>query len=135
LPLHSYFSAAPLPADFESASLPAGRFKPATTILLPMQKPVPHQAVRGQSPIRKILLCVTGLSPQIVTETLFALAVESSPPWIPDEIRLITTQRGAENARLMLLSDHPGWFRRLCDDWGLSHIAFDAANIEILSQS
>jgi CRISPR-associated protein (TIGR02584 family) len=100
-----------------------------------MQKPVPHQAVRGQSPIRKILLCVTGLSPQIVTETLFALAVESSPPWIPDEIRLITTQRGAENARLMLLSDHPGWFRRLCDDWGLPHIAFDAANIEILKNN
>jgi CRISPR-associated protein (TIGR02584 family) len=81
---------------------------------------------------KKILVCVTGLSPQIVTETLFALSVEQSPRWIPDEIRLITTQRGADNARLMLLSDQPGWFHRLCLDWGLPPIAFDASHICIL---
>jgi CRISPR-associated protein (TIGR02584 family) len=81
---------------------------------------------------RKILVCVTGLSPQVVTETLYALSVAQEPRWIPDEIRLITTQRGADNARLMLLSEQPGWFYRLCKDWGVPTIAFDASHIEIL---
>jgi len=81
---------------------------------------------------KKILVCVTGLSPQIVTETLFALSVAQSPSWIPDEIWLITTQRGADNARLMLLSDQPGWFHRLRQDWGLPPMAFDASRICIL---
>lgn len=80
----------------------------------------------------KILLCVTGLSPQIVTETLFALSVSQEPRWIPDEIRLITTKRGADNARLTLLSDNPGWFHRLCKDWNLPAIAFDSTHIEVL---
>ncbi|WP_297727924.1 CRISPR-associated ring nuclease Csm6 [Limnohabitans sp. Rim8] len=81
---------------------------------------------------RRILLCVTGLSPQIVTETLFALSVNQTPRWIPDEIHLITTRRGADNARLMLLSDNPGWFHRLCHDLKLPPIAFDATNIAVL---
>lgn len=81
---------------------------------------------------KRILLCVTGLSPQIVTETLYALCVQQDPPWVPDEVRLVTTQRGAENARLMLLSQAPGWFNRLCSDWRLGKIAFDANCIEVL---
>ena len=36
---------------------------------------------------RRILLAVTGLSPQIVTETLYALAVKGNPAWVPTEIR------------------------------------------------
>ncbi len=81
---------------------------------------------------RRILICVTGLSPQIVTETLFALSVSQTPRWVPDEIRLITTQRGADNARLTLLSDNPGWFHRMCRDWQLPPIAFDSSHIEVL---
>lgn len=84
---------------------------------------------------RKILLCVTGLSPQIVTETLYALAVGKDVKWIPSEIRLLTTTRGAENARLMLLSDQPGWFHRLCQDWELPRIAFDDSHIEVITNS
>lgn len=84
---------------------------------------------------RRILLCVTGLSPQIVTETLYALSVSNQPAWIPHEVRLVTTQRGAENARLMLLSENPGWFHRLCEDWKLPPIAFSASHIEILQDA
>jgi CRISPR-associated protein (TIGR02584 family) len=81
---------------------------------------------------KRILLAVTGLSPQIVTETLYALAVERKPAWIPDEIHLITTRRGEENARLALLSDKPGWFHRLRDDYGLPEIAFSQDNIHVI---
>jgi CRISPR-associated protein (TIGR02584 family) len=83
-------------------------------------------------PVKRILVCVTGLSPQIVTETLYALATSQQLPWVPDEIRIITTMRGAENARLMLLSDNPGWFHRLCQDWRLPKISFDTSHIDIL---
>jgi len=81
---------------------------------------------------RRILLAVTGLSPQIVTETLYALAVGSDEPFIPTELHLITTADGAERAKLLLLSDKPGWFHRLCADYQLPDIAFDSKHIHVL---
>lgn len=80
---------------------------------------------------RRILLAVTGLTPQIVTETLYALACREQAPWIPDEIHLVTTATGAENARLNLLLPD-GWFHRLCADYHLPAIQFPAENIHIL---
>ena len=82
---------------------------------------------------RRILLAVTGLSPQIVTETLYALAVKGSPIFVPTEIRIITTQRGAEEARRTLLSDDPGWFHRLRKDYRLPVIAFAAEDIRVIA--
>lgn len=82
---------------------------------------------------RKILLAVTGLSPQIVTETLYALAVAADRPWVPDEIRLITTAEGAERARLTLLEPNSGHFHALCRDYGLTgQIAFVPENILLI---
>ena len=81
----------------------------------------------------KILLAVTGLTPQIVTETLYALTVDSPNPWIPDEIRLITTAEGAERARLTLLDAETGHFHALCRDYDLTgQIHFDAASITVI---
>src|SRR5262249_42724217 len=80
---------------------------------------------------RRVLLAVTGLSPQIVTETLYVLAVKQK--WIPTEIQVITTARGAENARLTLLSDHPGWVHRLREDSRLPEIRFGAENIHVIN--
>jgi CRISPR-associated protein (TIGR02584 family) len=88
-----------------------------------------QQADRPGSCERRVLLAVTGLSPQIVTETLYALAVTEKPTWIPSEIRIITTLRGAAIARDSLLADDPGWIRRLCADYGLPEIAFGADHI------
>ena len=85
--------------------------------------------VHSASP-RRVLLAVTGLTPQIVTETLYALAVAQAEPWIPTEIRLITTTEGAERALLSLLDSKDGQFHALCRDYGLSgQIAFSAENI------
>jgi CRISPR-associated protein (TIGR02584 family) len=81
---------------------------------------------------RRVLLAVTGLTPQIVTETLYALAVKEKPGWVPTELRIITTRRGAEKARQTLLSDDPGWFRRLCADYRLPEIAFGVEDIRVI---
>ena len=84
---------------------------------------------------RRILLVVTGLSPQVVTETLYALAVARSERWVPHEIRAITTRQGAESLRAALLGDNPGWFHRLCRDYRLPPIRFDDDCIEVVTDN
>ena len=82
---------------------------------------------------RKILLAVTGLSPQIVTETLYALAVGQDTPWVPDEIHLITSCEGAERARLSLLDPVAGQFHALCRDYpSLATASFPPGNIHLI---
>ena len=81
---------------------------------------------------RRILLCVAGLSPQIVTETLYALTVIGEPRFVPTEIHLLTTAEGAERARLTLLSEEPGWFHRLRRDYGLPEIRFTLDTLHLL---
>lgn len=82
-------------------------------------------------PARRILLAVTGLSPQVITETLYALAV-CHEPWVPTEIHLITTVQGATRARLALLSEDPAWFERLIEDYKLPSITFEEKHIHVL---
>ncbi len=81
---------------------------------------------------RRLLLAVTGLSPQVVTETLYALALHHQPPFVPTEIRLITTQEGRERARLSLLHPKSGWFHRMRRDYALPEISFTDADIQVL---
>jgi CRISPR-associated protein (TIGR02584 family) len=80
---------------------------------------------------RRIVLAVTGLSPQIVTETIYALAAAGKPAWGPTEIRIITTRRGAEEAQRAFLSDE-GWFHQLCADYRLPEVAFGPENIHAI---
>ncbi len=81
---------------------------------------------------RRILLAVAGLTPQVVTETLYALVVNEAEPFIPTEVHLITTQEGAERARLTLLGEDPGWFHRLCREYGLNGVHLDEDNVHVL---
>lgn len=85
---------------------------------------------------RRVLLCVIGSSPQIITETLYALAVETDgrPPFVPTEIRVLTTAHGAEQARLSLLAEDRAMLRRLREDHGLPAIRFDPDCIEVFAR-
>ena len=87
---------------------------------------------------RRILLAVTGLAPQIVTETVYALAVAPVPPrrrFVPTEVRLITTKEGAERAKLSLLHPESGWFHRLRADYALPPITFGPEHIHVLADA
>jgi CRISPR-associated protein (TIGR02584 family) len=86
---------------------------------------------------RRVLLTIAGLTPQVVTETLYALAVvaDDGAAFLPTQIRLITTSEGAERARLSLLSEDPGWLARLCRDYGLVAPAFSASDIQLLTNA
>ncbi|MCX2796429.1 CRISPR-associated ring nuclease Csm6 [Microbulbifer thermotolerans] len=79
---------------------------------------------------RRILLAVSGMSPQILTETLYALACVQRPAFIPTEIHLLTTASGARSARHKLL--HGGNFVRLCKEYGLDPELFKEQNIHLL---
>lgn len=81
---------------------------------------------------RRILLAVSGLSTQIVTETIYALAAQSPSPFIPAVVHLITTREGAQHAELSLLSDDLGWFRRLCADYRLPPFATTRQHIHFV---
>ena len=81
--------------------------------------------------MKKILLLVTGMSPQIVTETLYGLAVKPAAGqsvWIPDEVHLVSTTTGIEQARLKLLAGN-GYFDALRQDYHLPMIAFNETSL------
>ena len=77
----------------------------------------------------RILLAVTGLSCQVVTETIYALA-QQDRNMLPDAVYVLTTREGAERARLLLCQE--GWFGRLLRDWELPSIAFGPEHIQII---
>jgi CRISPR-associated protein (TIGR02584 family) len=81
---------------------------------------------------RRILLAVSGLTPQVVTETIHALATNKTDPFVPTEIHILSTVEGANRAKLTLLSDKPGWFHQLCREYKLNGIAFPEENVHVL---
>lgn len=56
---------------------------------------------------KNILLVVTGMTPQIITETVWALACDplNDAPWVPDEIHVLSTQDGLTQIRSRLFAD------------------------------
>jgi CRISPR-associated protein (TIGR02584 family) len=85
---------------------------------------------------RRILLAVTGMSPQILTETLYALAVQPGPAqqtFVPTEIHLLTTADGARLARTALLHPDGGQFHALLADYPqLGRPAFGDNHIHVI---
>ncbi|WP_044469517.1 CRISPR-associated ring nuclease Csm6 [Mannheimia massilioguelmaensis] len=89
---------------------------------------------------KKILLSVTGMSPAVVTETLYALVTEKG--FIPDEIRVITTLQGKNQVLKTLCGieggrkEKKGALEEFIADYGkqygISHIHFDESCIEII---
>lgn len=82
--------------------------------------------------MRNILLCVAGMTPQIITETLWALTQQRGES--VDEIRVITTLGGRDKLLKVLLDKPDGKFYKLCREYGLDHerIKFDETTIALL---
>lgn len=62
-------------------------------------------AARGQLPSERriVALCLVGLSPAVVTETLYALAVRRRPRVVPADVHIVTTREGAARVTATLL--------------------------------
>ncbi len=65
-------------------------------------------------PKRRILLSVTGGTPQIITETLCALSF-SDKPFVPTEIHVITTQKGCDDIETKLFRENK--LAEFCKDY------------------
>lgn len=81
---------------------------------------------------RRMLLCVAGLTPQIITETLYGLMVERGEP--VEEVRVLTTAGGKRLVEEVLLDPAGGRFYEFCRDYGFDagRIRFDETTIEVL---
>lgn len=78
-----------------------------------------------------ILLAVTGLTPQVVTETLYAL--HSQGDEMPTAIHILTTAEGYQRAKLTLITD--GWLARFYSDYGLPVAQFSEQHIHVLQKT
>lgn len=75
--------------------------------------------------MKNILFLVTGMTPQIITETVWALACDPSndSKWLPDEIHVLSTDDGLNQIRATLFDK--GIFERFKADYPeLQHIEF-----------
>jgi CRISPR-associated protein (TIGR02584 family) len=68
-------------------------------------------------------LATVGLNPQILTETLYALAVKLDPPFVPTEIHAITTAEGRQRIMLTLLDEGRAILRVFAGDFALTGLA------------
>ncbi|MFT6906601.1 MAG: CRISPR-associated protein (TIGR02584 family) [Oleiphilaceae bacterium] len=81
---------------------------------------------------KRILVAVSGLSPAILTETLYALAVDQKPAFVPTEIHLISTIEGKQRAENALLKGEVAAFKSLCKEYDLKGITFTADHIHVI---
>ncbi len=83
---------------------------------------------------RDILLAVCGMSPAVITETIWALKQEGV---VLDEIHVITTAPGREPLRSLLARNPDGPFYRLCGDLEYEDhpVRFDDSTIHLLKNS
>ena len=80
----------------------------------------------------RVLIVVTGESPQVVTETIYALSTRPQP-FVPTQVVVVTTGVGAQRVRDTLLDNKPsgGQFLELCAQYGLHGITFTPDSIRI----
>jgi len=76
--------------------------------------------------MKHVLLAVVGLSPQVVTETLYALYQEGRSV---DAIHVITTRRGKEKINSQLLAPRDGYYFRFLREYGINGIDFTHENV------
>lgn len=87
-----------------------------------------------ETPLRKVLVAIVGLSPQVVTETLWALRRERG--FVPNEIRVILTRAARECVLHDLLDPVEGRFHAFCRDYGLvGKIRFDESCVTVVTDA
>jgi len=83
----------------------------------------------------RILIVVSGLSPQVVTETIYALTQENkSRPFVPTRVIVVTTGDGAQTAEKALF-EPADQFRKLCKEYRLTGMRFAPMDIRCARDS
>ncbi|MFN3531870.1 MAG: CRISPR-associated ring nuclease Csm6 [Candidatus Brocadia sp.] len=82
--------------------------------------------------MKDVLICVAGATPQIVTETIYALS-KNIPPVFVKELYIITTSRGKQLIADTLLSQ--GMLKRLITEYKLPGISFNEDCLIVIKTS
>jgi len=82
-----------------------------------------------EAKFREILIFVAGTTPQIVTETLYALLHDDAPVY-PDEIHIITTSYGKQLMEKNLIAS--GRFREFCEEFHLPEELLNGKSIHVI---
>ena len=84
---------------------------------------------------KHVLVAVMGKTPQIITETLYALMIKSNPRAPISEIHIITTAEGAQIA-WRALGGPEGAVARLCREYGIDPeaVRFEKEQIKIIER-
>ncbi|MBP8117248.1 MAG: TIGR02584 family CRISPR-associated protein [Nitrospira sp.] len=85
------------------------------------------QPDRPETYPRRVLLSVSGLTPQVITETLYALAMRS-PPFVPTEVHVITTELGRQR-----FVAHINQFRQFFQEYELPVPRCDAGDVHVIA--
>jgi len=80
-------------------------------------------------PFREVLVFVAGATPQIITETIYALAMQN-PPIYGDELHIITHSRGKQIIMQKLGAD--GVLQRLCKEYNIPRLSLSDANFLVI---
>ncbi len=80
--------------------------------------------------MKRVLIAVCGLTPQVITETLYALHQQRR---MPDAIRVLTTRQGKAACNAHLLSPADGAYYRLLDDYDIPRDRIDFSPHHILA--
>jgi|YelNatPaOPRAMG01_1025707.scaffolds.fasta_scaffold05276_1 CRISPR-associated protein Csx14 len=83
----------------------------------------------GVSTYREILIFVAGATPQVITETIYALS-QKKPPIYPDEVYVITTSSGKKCIENTLLKR--GILDKLAEEYDLKKIPFSSECIIVV---
>jgi len=82
-----------------------------------------------ESKFKEVLIFVAGTTPQIITETIYAL-IHQNPPVYPDEIYIITTTHGKELIKENLMD--AGRFAEFCKEFKLKGDIFNKDSIVVV---
>jgi len=74
---------------------------------------------------RDILVAVVGLTPQVITETVYYLTQVHCPPVALAGIHVLTTQLGKTQLLTQLLAPRGGHFHTFCAEYGLDSTTID----------
>lgn len=76
-----------------------------------------------------VLLSVVGMTPQVLTETLYAIHMDNKP-W-PDHIRVVTTLRGRQTLQDTLIKG--GYLEALCDEYARPMPRFTEQDVVVIT--
>lgn len=81
---------------------------------------------------RRVLVTISGLTPQVITETIYALC-KLDIPFIPTELHIITTTTGAERVNHQLIDR--GWYQALAEELDISLPPLESKNIHVIDHA